>query len=321
MRIIPARYRNMAIVIMGLSAFFSADISAELKKVIVKEYSVASGGLLTIEADRGSIEVVSSDEEKVIVEISLNSRTSDKERAEEIFERFGVRFEQNGGDVSVTTDYDGDEDSGWRFWENPHSNKLQVDFFVTVPRNFNISLETRGGSISVKEIAGAIDVYTSGGWLGFSNIEGPINGETSGGSITMENCNGRIDIETSGGSITLGYIKGDILAHTSGGSIEVREVKGALDASTSGGSVTAHIAEQPTDDCRLTTSGGGVTVYLADGLNMNLDARTSSGRVYTDIPITVRGKISKSSIMAKIGNGGPELFLRTSGGNINISEY
>jgi len=321
MRIISAKYKGFAVAVIGLLAFCPAVTSAAVKKDIVKEFNVASGGLLTVETDRGSIEVVSSSDEKVTVEISLNSRTSDQDRADEMFEGFEVNFDQNGNDISVTADYYGDNDRGWRFWEDHSSNKLQVKFFVTVPRKYNISLNTKGGSISVGEIIGEIDVCTSGGSLSFGNIEGQVIGKTSGGSITMEDCNGRIDVRTSGGSITLGYIKGDVIAHTSGGSIEVEEVKGAIDASTSGGSITARIAEQPADDCRLTTSGGGVTIYLADGLNMNLNARTSSGRVNTDIPVSLRGRLKKSSIMAEIGNGGPELYLRTSGGNINISEY
>jgi DUF4097 and DUF4098 domain-containing protein YvlB len=115
-------------------------------------------------------------------------------------------------------------------------------------------------------------------------------------------------------------VKGNVVARTSGGGIHVDDVMGSIDARTSGGSVTARISRQPEDDCRLTTSGGSVTVSLAKDIRVDVDASTSGGRVSTDFPVTLRGEISKRSLRAKINGGGPELYLRTSGGSIHIRE-
>jgi hypothetical protein len=37
-----------------------------------------------------------------------------------------------------------------------------------------------------------------------------------------------------------------------------------------------------------------------------------------DVPVTVQGKVSKTSVKGKIGSGGQLLKLRTSGGGIKI---
>ena len=105
---------------------------------------------------------------------------------------------------------------------------------------------------------------------------------------------------------------------TSGGSIRVNEVRGAIKASTSGGNITATISRQPERDCSLKTSGGGVTVHLADDIKVNVDARTSGGSVTCDLPITGVGLLGRSVVKGKINGGGPELYLRTSGGPIRI---
>jgi len=94
-------------------------------------------------------------------------------------------------------------------------------------------------------------------------------------------------------------------------------VMGAIDASTSGGTVTAYISEQPADDCRLTTSGGGVAVTLADGIGVELDAQSSGGRVTSDFDVS-GGRSTKTSLAGAINGGGPELYLRSSGGGVKI---
>ncbi|MCW8849689.1 MAG: hypothetical protein OQJ81_06885, partial [Melioribacteraceae bacterium] len=114
--------------------------------------------------------------------------------------------------------------------------------------------------------------------------------------------------------------EGSVDAHTSGGGITVNEVYGAIDASTSGGSVYASITEQPKENCSLTTSGGGITVKLAHDINVYLDAKTSGGNVQTDFPITIKGKVDRSKLNGKINDGGPKLYLRSSGGSIHIEE-
>ena len=141
---------------------------------------------------------------------------------------------------------------------------------------------------------------------------------TGGGSIELSNLKGSVDARTSGGSINLGRIDGDVEAKTSGGSIHVDEVLGNINAHTSGGSIKAKISTQPTKDSRLTTSGGSVTAYLSPSIAVDLKASTSGGRVRSDI--NVSGTLKKTRIEGTINGGGPELYLKTSGGSVNIKE-
>jgi len=84
--------------------------------------------------------------------------------------------------------------------------------------------------------------------------------------------------------------------------------------------VTATISSQPKSRCSLSTSGGSITVTLAPDIAMDVNAHASGGHVSTDFPVTIQGKIERSSLQAKINGGGPELYLRTSGGGIHIKK-
>ena len=57
---------------------------------------------------------------------------------------------------------------------------------------------------------------------------------------------------------------------------------------------------------------------MKDDVEVNLDAQTSSGQVKTDFSVTTTGNISKRHLRGTINGGGPEMYLRTSGGNIKV---
>ena len=300
---IPLFFAMLVVIAAGTSF-------GNIEDTINKSFTVAPGGQLILDTARGSIEVRGSAGNRVDIEVIREAKTSDSDKAKEIFEYLRLDFKQTGNDVTIngikTTD------------SSKKLNKLRVKFILTVPESYNVNLKTSGGSISIDDLEGTVDIKTSGGSLGLNNIKGPVTGETSGGSISIGTVDGNVKVNTSGGSIRIDNAYGTVHAHTSGGGITVNEVMGTIQADTSGGSVKAYISKQPNGDCHLKTSGGSITVYLAEDIALDLDAGTSGGSIHTDFPVTIQGKISKRELKAQINGGGPELFLHTSGGSIYI---
>jgi hypothetical protein len=301
-------------------AFFlltAAIASAAIEETISKSYSVRPGGKLTVDSNRGSIRIEGKRGDRIDVEIIQNVRSNNKRTVKDILDNFQVRFDQDGNDLSIKAEYKRD---GLRGLFNRISNRLQVKFLITVPLEYDVDLHTSGGSISVLDLDGEVLSKTSGGSLTYENITGDIFGRTSGGSIKVGEIIGDVDAHTSGGSIRIKKVEGNIDIHTSGGSITIDEAMGAVKASTSGGSVTAYLSRQPEADCRLTTSGGSLTIYLDNNIGLDVDARTSGGRIHTDFPVKLFGTISPRSLDAEINGGGPELYLRSSGGGIHLKK-
>jgi DUF4097 and DUF4098 domain-containing protein YvlB len=315
MTIIHRSWRYSIVFIAALTFLTAGLASASIDDTIQKTFSVESGGTLDIDTERGSIEVRGISGNTVEVEVIRRVRTSNTEEAQKVLDNFKIEFKQSGKDVFVIGEKTRKESIWDKIW-----NRLNVKFIVSVPEIYNIKLRTSGGGISVEDIEGEVKIKTSGGGLNLHDIKGPVWGKTSGGSIQIGEVDGQVDVETSGGSIKIESAQGTVDAHTSGGSITVNEVMGTINANTSGGSIKAHISQQPESDCRLSTSGGSVTVYLADDIAVNVDAGTSGGSVHTDFPVTIKGKINKRHLKAKINGGGPLLYLHTSGGSIYIKE-
>ena len=200
--------------------------------------------------------------------------------------------------------------------------------------------ETSAGSITVKDAKAKLTAVTHGGGIELGEVAGPTRAETSAGSILVKTAReqlsaithgGRIEagelggpaqLETSAGSIKVGSAHAALTANTSGGGIEIENAADTVNAHTSAGAISANFTAAPHGDCRLTTSGGGINVRLAEGLGFELDARSSGGRVITEVPvaITVVGEHKSGALRGKLNGGGKLLELKTSAGDIVLKK-
>lgn len=297
MKPLPARTYSFGIFVVVLCLLANCFTYGNIKDRLTKTFPVDSGGTLTLESDIGSIAVQGEDIDSVEIEILFEVKTTSEKRADEILKDYDIQFSHTGNDVSIEAKY---KNKGLKGFWNSIGKHLRVKYIIAVPSEYNVDLNTKGGSISVE------------------NLYGKVLSKTSGGSISIGEVVGSSNIRTSGGSIRIRLAEGPVDAHTSGGSITVEEVMGTIKAHTSGGSVKATISRQPDSDCRLTTSGGSITVYLSKNFGFDLDAETSGGRVNTDFPVTLKGEVNKRSLRGEMNGGGPELYLRTSGGSIYL---
>ena len=126
--------------------------------------------------------------------------------------------------------------------------------------------------------------------------------EAHNGGLSVADVTGKIELETTNGSVALDNVGGDVRAHTQNGSLNV-QLSGSrwdgsgLDAETQNGSVRLAVPEN----------------YAAQ-----LETGTVNGRINTDIPITVRGNISRR-MSFPIGGGGPTIRAITTNGSVMIA--
>lgn len=227
---------------------------------------------------------------------------------------------------------------------NWHTQGLSISLKITAPKKTNSNLSTSGGSIRIVDLSGSQNFRTSGGSLSIENVSGNIAGKTSGGSISVTGSSNNIDLSTSGGSIAAKDCSGKITLTTSGGSIRLNNLKGEVHAVTSGGSISANDFN---GTLKTGTSGGSVRL---DGISGNVDAHTSggsmdvkinsasdyvklsnSGSINLTLPASTgynlkikaskikpsglknfHGNLGNNNIEGTVGNGGPEINVKSS---------
>jgi len=310
----------------------ASDESAE--KTITRSFAVEPGGSLTVDADQGDIEVVSSDKNSVEVVVERKVRRASQSKEAELLKAHKVTFTQDGSKVRVQA-VTAKTSGGLFSFSRPN---LDVHFRITVPKQFNASLNTAGGNIGVTSLNGTVDAHTSGGDLALEKIQGAVDAHTSGGNVRAIDCADKLNLQSSGGNIAIrnstgpsvsadtsgGHIEvagcvGELRVRTSGGHIDISAFSGpTASADTSGGSVSIELDKQPTGDCSFHTSGGNITAKMSDSMALNLVAMTEGGSVSSAIPVTVDGKKKEGTLIGKINGGGPKLALKTSGGNIRV---
>ncbi len=165
----------------------------------------------------------------------------------------------------------------------PQGVNLSVRYAIETPREVDVNLRTVNSKIEVSGISGAIDATTVNGAIELEGETGPIRARAANSSIKAKIglLNEEAEFSTTNGSIA----------------VEVHRCVGSMAASTTNGSIN---------------------LTLPADFAGQLDAESQRGRVHTDFPVPVVGKI-KSQLKGEIGEGGDAVVkLRSTNGSIRL---
>ena len=141
--------------------------------------------------------------------------------------------------------------------------------------------------------------------------------QTVTGSLSLEGSEGNASLVTITGSITVRSVDGCIQANTVTGDIDVKNITGILGAEVVTGDIEIEIPAI-TDNIKISCTTGSIEAYVSPSLNTNLYADVVTGKVEIHgLQITVK-ESSKTRVEGTLGNGGHEITLKTSTGNIDL---
>jgi hypothetical protein len=157
-------------------------------------------------------------------------------------------------------------------------------------------------AVAVSDVAGAASISTSFGLVEAARVDGDLTVDNSNGAVRANAVKGGARVTTSFSAASLDGIGGRVEVDNQNGSIEVRGLPGGGKCSP----VT------------LKGSFAPIRIYLSESAGYDVNARTSFGKVSSQIPLTVTGSTSSDSLSGKIGDGKCQLTLDNSNGNIEI---
>ncbi len=180
-----------------------------------------------------------------------------------------------------------------------------------------LTARTGSGNITLENIGADAHMRSGSGDLKINNVKGTLSAETGSGNIRAYGVAGEIDAHTGSGDVEMHQVAaGDVKVDTNSGNVKLQGVKGGLRARTGSGDIQAE--GEATRDWRLGASSGNITLKLPTQASFDFDARTSSGTLKVNHPVTYQGGISKNHIHGKVNNGGVALDLHTGSGDIYI---
>jgi hypothetical protein len=169
-------------------------------------------------------------------------------------------------------------------------------------------------------VTGEVKVVSQNGNVIVADIGGVADVKTSFGSVQADRV-GALTVDNGNGGIRAAAIKGSVNLKTTFGAVSVKDVGGRVDVRNQNGTIEVSVPpSRPCADVTLTTSFAPIRLGLPEGIGFTVAARTSFGRINSELPVTASGVLSGTALGGSIAGGGCAVTLANTNGDIVITK-
>ena len=259
-----------------------------------------------LELTRGHITIIGSETDDLVIEATKVVRASNRVEAEEVADHVEIKIDQSSRKVKVETNYLTMLSRSQSFWKKilggGSSKMVLVNYVVRLPY---------GSTCTINSMAADIEL---------SNIESPVTIDNNAGSVKAEYVFGPITVRQPTGDIDLRWIEGDVRIKTTSARVYVNQVRGAIDLTTQTGDVTIQTELDSPRDYFVETSSGRINFIIPSSASGALSIETESGVIKSEMPISIDA-MSRRKLVGKFGNGGTEISLSSTSGDVSIELF
>ncbi|MCK4574357.1 MAG: DUF4097 family beta strand repeat protein [candidate division Zixibacteria bacterium] len=291
------------LLLLATGAAHGGEYGFEYQKIV----KVGEPVQLELRLEKGSVTVVGSEDDRIIIEAVKTVRASNQEEAEEVADHIEIKVKSGDHKVEIETNFLRMISRNRSFWSK-FLGTGDSESYGSV--NYRISVPTQT-SVSIVSLDAHIDL---------SSIEGDVRIENTSGSTRAEYLFGSIDLRQSVGDIELLWIEGDIRVKSKSSKIMVRQVRGAMDLSTFAGSVNIQTELESPKDFFVETTSGSITFSIPSYASGELNIETDTGEIKTEIPVAIKS-LSRRRLVGEIGQGGPRVTLSSTTGDVDVNQF
>jgi DUF4097 and DUF4098 domain-containing protein YvlB len=202
-----------------------------------------------IELASGSVNVVASDRDDTVVQVSPR----DPSRAADVRTAEGARVDFRNGTLTVS--------AGRRFISLGTGGAVVVD--VELPSRSRLQVSTASAQVRAD---GAF---------------GDCRFATASGDATVQAVTGNIKADSASGDFSVDELTGEIKFRAASGSLAVQRLHGRVNAQTASGDTSVAMAAN--GGVSVQTASGDVAIGIPQGTAARLDVRTHSGQVHNTL--------------------------------------
>lgn len=216
------------------------------------------------------------------------------------------------------------------------TRNISIDYDLTVPPQTRLTSRTGSGDQLISGLQLPLTAKTGSGNITVEHVSADTRVSSGSGDLKIDSIKGVVYCDTGSGNIHATEIAGDVFASTGSGNVEVHQnaggsvkadtgsgniklygVKGGLRAHAGSGDIEAE--GEPASDWQLGAGSGNINLKVPAKSSFNIDARTSSGSLKVNHPVTMQGTLAHNHIQGKVGNGGVLVDLHTGSGDIQVN--
>jgi len=173
----------------------------------------------------------------------------------------------------------------------------------------SVEVETGSGDVEFGEIAGDANINAASGDVQLGSVGGNLRANTASGDVQIRSVGGEAKINSASGDVIIREVAGELSVNSASGDVLVREAGSSVGVNTASGD--QEIGTVTTGKVTLKSASGNLKVGIRTGTSLWVDARSRSGEVRSELPV---------SELPPDGNGpAVELRANTMSGDITVS--
>jgi hypothetical protein len=210
-----------------------------------------------------------------------------------------------------------------------------INYIIETPEDTRLEATTGSGKIEVKDIHGPAKLWNRSGLIEVENVGDDVTATTGSGGCRISRVQGHVNFTVKSGGATIEDVSDEIRGTAESGTLRIERPGGRVAVETKSGGITVRdakadlrafagsgvldIAGSPAAHSywELQTGSGRIELDVPSSASFRLHARTESGKVSTDLPITIEEQTGKE-IRARVGSGDARVEAHTSSGAIRI---
>ena len=139
----------------------------EKTKTIKKEFDVNADALLTIKNKYGNVDVISWDQNRVEIEVTITVSGNNESKVIERLSKIDIKFENSRSAVSARTSIENNSKS---WYSSNNKMNYEINYKVKVPVGNSVDLNNDYGTISLNEIKGRAEINCDYGKILIGNL-------------------------------------------------------------------------------------------------------------------------------------------------------
>jgi DUF4097 and DUF4098 domain-containing protein YvlB len=246
---------------------------------------------LDVRLGAGEVRLETSDTQQTTVELEP---LRDNDASREAVENARVEVRERAGGHEVVVDVRGRGRSILR--------NTEVLVAVTCPDGTSVESKTGSADVEGHGRFGSVEVETGSGDVQFGEVAEDAKIDAASGDVQLASVGGHARLNTASGDIQIRSVGRDAKINTASGDVMVRDVGGELSINAASGDVLVREARSSvsvntasgdqqlgsvsTGRVDLKSASGDLKVGIAEGSLLHVDARSRSGEVRSELPVS-----------------------------------
>jgi hypothetical protein len=147
----------------------------------------------------------------------------------------------------------------------------------------SVEVESGSGDVEFGEVAD-LNVGTASGDVQLGSVAADARVNTASGDVQVRSIGGDGKVNTASGDIVVREVGGELSVNSASGDVIVREARSSVRVNTASGD--QEIGSVVTGRVELKSASGDLKVAIAEGSMLFVDARSRSGEVRSELPVS-----------------------------------